>query len=401
MIVENLKKIIDENNLGDFFYKNKYLSFDDNAIWTLRNMTHNENPFKFKEEDDNLFIYLTVLEKPTQELLVDKNRVKEANSALKEEIVFINENLESIENVYKKIINHEYDVLENLLKKWSKKESLKKYMDYIANYHVLPFVEDNHVEKIVFYVKKNIEKNGVANDNYGLLFNLLRGLYSNETEIDVSNKLKIVQDAILHTIENNPEFFNEIRQKATYKKLYRDSFSDKEDIEFVNKIEKKLDFFPNKDPVICEELDGKIKVVNNLFFEFYDKFSPRYKKTNFNIILINNILNIIKEETNFKKVFNQFEMVETMHDYFTRNEIIIESKNPEGVKNVMKTLFENMWSKEVVDLMKFNYEPERVSKDFISKMGKLLEDKCREEDLLMQMKSVNKLTSKEKIKVKI
>lgn len=301
MKIEDLEKKLEKYKLSSLFKINSYLTYNNNIshiAWKYKEYIYNENPFYHKEPDDEVVFCIDL-----DEMINSFNKHE-----LRDKDVLGNKKLlvNSIILMYKEIIAMDWSSFQ---KEYLNSENevdfsnakFKNHLKTFIEHHRFALLEEKNIDKILEIVEKDIEKNGVGNQNYSIIFDMLESLEYLTEKTFRKNYEKIydkVKNSMIKIIKNNPDFYTEDRKFFTYKKIYCDVFRKRENIKLINEINSIMNFEPDSAYYKVLNNANKVIIYPNVDYDFLDKFNEKYQNFDKKTIMIGNVLEMLRREDN-------------------------------------------------------------------------------------------------------
>lgn len=299
MKIEDLEKKFEKYKLSSLFKINSYLTYNNNNIshiaWKYKEYIYNENPFYHKEPDDEVVFCIDLDEMNNS---FNKHELRDKD-VLGNKKLLIN----SIILMYKEIIAMDWssfqkEYLNNENEVDFSNVKFKNHLKTFIEHHRFVLLEEKNIDKILEIVEKDIEKNGVGNQNYSIIFDMLESLEYLTEKTFRKNYEKIydkVKNSMIKIIKNNPDFYTEERKFYTYKKIYCDVFRKRENIKLINEINSIMNFTPDTDYYKNIIVDNNVIVYPNVNYEFLDKYHLQYRDFNKQTNVLLNIFEMLAE----------------------------------------------------------------------------------------------------------
>lgn len=289
---EKLKQLFKKYNCEAIMTSNKYLEidnylvFDDSFAYTDSLMKKMED-----EENLNLFVSFKILSL-TDEIEIEKNgKLSFRVGDLKEIDKKIFNNLKKL-NL--KIIKNE---IKEYMTKYQEKNLCKNQNTYISSRYTIAHVTPKDLSNIILLYLDSIQKEGIKNENYGLIFKMLSACYQEVKREFGEEKLNICKNALLQVIQDNPDFFNtETRKKASFKKLIMEGITNIYDINFINQFVEKLNLKINTDIFLIKQENDNLFISPNYEMSILNKFEENFNNQNYKLKIFSYVLKNINNE---------------------------------------------------------------------------------------------------------
>ncbi len=385
MHIGELKQIIKKYQLSDMFEGNHYLCYGEVIVWKYKKSFYDENPFYHKENDENVIFKIEI----------DDFDLAVKNSDLKK----------NISNMYMEIIEKDWlsfkqNYLDNEID-FSNKKFLNEIKTFTGHNRFIGLKEDN-IKVLINLVTESIKKDGVKNDNYSVIFDMLESiLYMEGVDFmkDTSDIYKQVKQTMIDVIKENPKFYNEERKFITYKKIYCDVFRKKENLGLIHEINEAMNFTPDLDYYKILENNGEIIIYPNVNYSFLNKFDKKYSDFNKKSRLVENILDMLIEK-NGTDFLENFKMdTRELIDYNNFHVFKCKTNNPQAVYLLINKIVELIEQNKNV-IRNYDRTSTLESKD---KAARLYIEQYLLEDVIKLAREISlrgKLNNKECAKVK-
>lgn len=395
MEVKNIAEIVKKYKMEDLFMSNSYLLFGERAVWKYKDKWSDENLFKMKDEEDNMFfsISLSLLSEVTLDI-DKKNQIKK----MYREIALWDWNE----------LKEKYFNQENF--SWDNKDFQKHFKTLMdeKTFQILPHRE---IKFIVENVKSEIKKNGITNQSYSILFNILEAyekLSDKSMIVNYQLKYDYIKETIFTIIQENPDFYHSNERKFyTYKKFHCDVLGFKMNKELIDELNVVMNFQPKEEYYLFEINNSEILVKPNIEYNFLDKFDERYRDFKKQVYFLSYVLKTAIKENDFKEVITKVEVTkkEVENGFYKSNMLLIESQYPNVIEKlinkILMLMFENTEFKKLYN-MSYASEKNILYEDEIKEY--IIPDLLKEARSLIlkdKLQNINKVDKIESKKMKI